>query len=149
MQEHQATPDSRSLWAPPLSACLFSCKPRPNQHFFFQASFPSSLRSAQFSYFLSTWKSLPTNTRSADSCLPLHFLLGSEASQNEASQRSGEMFTSMHILTTSPNLLARFRTSGTPVFYSLQFQTADSKLIKTEPGSFLRGGVLLKGRWHF
>lgn len=53
-------------------------------------------------------KSLAANTRSADSCLLLHSLLGSEAAQNEAHgcQRRDEMFTSVHILPTSPNLVA-------------------------------------------
>lgn len=153
MQEHQATAASVSLWAPSPGACLFSYKPRPNQHFSFQASFPSSPRSQQF--FLPFHLEVPSSLsseiiHSADSCLLLHSPLDSEASQNEANrcQRSDGMFTSVLVLTTSPNLMTCFRISGTPVSYSLQFQSANSKLIKTEQGSFLLG-VLLKGKWHF
>lgn len=146
MQEQQATPASLSCWALLLVLAFShanqdSISISPSKHPFQAGQGQSS------SLFLSIRKSLAANSVSSEI---IHSLLGSEASQNEANwyQRSDEMFTWVGILTTSPNLVACFRISGTPVSYSLHLQTANSKLIKTEHGSFLLGVFLKRGLKH-
>lgn len=142
LQEQQATPTSLSCWAL-LLVLAFSHANQdpisisPSKHPFQAGQGQSS------SLFLSIGKSLAANSASSEI---IHSLLGSEASQSEANwyQWSDEMFPSVGILTTSPNLVACFRIRGTPASYSLQLQTANSKLIRTEHGSFLLG-VLLRG----